>query len=84
MAQGVVDDFPEGARSPGVGLADVVARLQKEVEDFWSESGYDCPGTTSLPPQHSGWAGFKSTSVPMFAGTTSWEQYRHCQFQWMG
>ena len=26
------DEFPEGARSPGVDLADVVARLQKEVE----------------------------------------------------
>ena len=51
-----------------VGLADVVACLQKEVED--------CPGTTSVPPQHSGWAGFTSTSVPMFAGTTSWDQYR--------
>ena len=69
------DDFPEGSRSPGVGLADVVVRLQKEVEDFRSESGYDCPRTTLIPPQHSGWAGFTSTSVPMFAGTTSWDQY---------
>ena len=33
---------------------------------------YDCPGTTSVLPQHSGRAGFTSTS----AGTTSWEQYR--------
>ena len=68
------DDFPEGARSPGVGLADVVARLQKEVGDFRSESGYDCRGTTLIRPQHSGWAGFTSTSVPMFAGTTSWDK----------
>ena len=44
------DDFPEGARSPGVGLADVVARLQREVEDFRSESLHDCPGTTSAGP----------------------------------
>ena len=58
------------------GIADVVARLQKEVEDFRSESGYDCPGKTLIPPQQSGWAGFTSTSVPMFAGTTSWDQYR--------
>ena len=70
------DDFPEGARSPGVGLADVVARLQKEVEEFWLESRYDYPGMTSVPPQHSGWTGFTSTSVPMLAGTTSWDQYR--------
>ena len=50
-----------------------VALLQKE--DFRSESGYGCPGTL-IPPQQSGWAGFMSTSVPMFAGTTSWDQYR--------
>ena len=72
----IEDEFPEGARSPGVGLADVVARLQKEVEDFRSESGYDCPGKTLIPPQPAGWAGFMSTCVPMFASRTSWDQYR--------
>ena len=29
-----------------------------------------------LPPQPSGWSGFTSTLVPMFAGKTSWDQYR--------
>ena len=35
------DNFPEVARNPGVGLVDVVARLQREVEDLHSESLYD-------------------------------------------
>ena len=61
-----VDKIPVGARSPGVGLADVVARLQKEVEDFRSESGYDCPGKTLSPPQHSGWAGFTSMACCLY------------------
>ena len=33
------DEYLEEARSPRVDLADVVARLQKEVEEFWAESG---------------------------------------------
>ena len=70
------DEFPEGARSPGVDLADVVAGLQKEVKDFRSESGYDCFKKTVIPPQPSGWAGFTSMTVPMFAGMTSWDQSR--------
>ena len=45
------DEFPEGARSPGVDLADVVARLQKEVDDFRSESGYGCSAKSAIPPQ---------------------------------
>ena len=57
-------------------LADVVAHLQKEVEDFRSESGYGCSAKSAIPPQPSGWAGFTSTTVPMFAGKTSWDQYR--------
>ena len=32
--------YLEDARSPIVDLADVVARLQKEVEEFRAESGY--------------------------------------------
>ena len=85
----IEDEFPEGARSPVVDLTDVVARLQKEVEDFRSESGYGCSANSVIPPQPSGWAGFTSTTVPMFAGKTSWDQYRqvfeaNCQFKWMG
>ena len=30
----------------------------------------------AIPPQPSGWSGFTSTPVPMFAGKTSWDQYR--------
>ena len=34
------DEYLEEARSPIVDLADVVARLQKEMEEFRAESGY--------------------------------------------
>ena len=34
------DEFPREARSPWVDLADAVACLQKEVEEFRAESGY--------------------------------------------
>ena len=34
------DEFPRETRSPRVDLADVVASLQKEVEEFRAESGY--------------------------------------------
>ena len=70
------DEYPEGARSTMVNLAHEVARLQKEVEDFWAESGYGGSRKSVVPPQTSGWSGFTSTPVPMFAGKTSWDQYR--------
>ena len=58
---------------PRVDLADVVARLQKEVEDFRAKSGYGGSRKWVIPPQPSGWFGFTSTPVPMFAGKTSWD-----------
>ena len=64
------DDFPEEARSPRADLANVVARLQKE-------SGYRGSRNSMVPPRPSGRSGYTSTSVPMFAGETSWDQYRH-------
>ena len=67
---------PEGARSPGVDLADAVACLQKEVEDFRSECGYVCSEKSVIPPQPSSWAWCTSTTVPIFAGKTSWDQHR--------
>ena len=69
------DEFPEGAWSTRVDLADVTARLQKEVEDFWAESGYGGYRECVAPPQPSGWSSFTSSPVPMFAGKTSWDQY---------
>ena len=54
----------------------MVARLQKEVEEFRAESGYGGSRRSAIPPRPSGWSGFTSTSVPMFAGKTSWDQYR--------
>ena len=66
----------EEARSPRVELADVVARLQKEVEEFQAESGYGSARRSAIPSQTSGWSGFTSTPVPMYAGKSSWDQYR--------
>ena len=70
------DEFPEEARSPRVDLADVVAHLQKEVEEFRAQSGYGGSRRSAIPPQPSGWSRFTSTPVPMFVGKTSWDQYR--------
>ena len=59
------DVFTDEARFPRVDLADVVARLQKEVEEFRAESGYGGSRRSAIPPQSSGWSGFTSTPVPM-------------------
>ena len=71
------DEYLEETRSPRVELVDVVARLQKEVEEFWAESGYGSARRTAIPAQTSGGSGFTLTSVPMYAGESSWDQYRH-------
>ena len=70
------DGFPEKARSLRVDLADLVACLQKEVEEFRAESGYGGSRSSAVPPRPSGWLGDTSTPVPMFAGKTSWDQHR--------
>ena len=44
---------PEGVRSPRVDLTDVVACLQKEVEDFRMESRYGGSRKSVIPPQAS-------------------------------
>ena len=75
----IEDEFPEGARSPGVDLADVVACL--EVEDFRSESGYGCSRNQRFRPSPragQGFNGFTSTTVPIFTSKTSWDQYIKC------
>ena len=54
----------------------MVARLQKEVEEFRAESVYGGSRRSAIPPQPSGWSGFASTPVPMLTGKTSWDQYR--------
>ena len=70
------DEYMKEARSPRVDLADVIARLQKEVEEFRTESGYGGSRRSAIPPRPSGWSGFTSMQVPMYAGKTSWDQYR--------
>ena len=62
------DEYLEKARSPSVELADVVARLQKEVEEFRAPEGW----RLFLRP----WSGITSMPVPMYAGKSSWDQYR--------
>ena len=59
-----------------LGLADMVARLQREVEDMRSDSMFNHTGGTPSSPQRSRRTMFTSTKVPRFAGMTSWEQYR--------
>ena len=70
------DVFPEEDRSSNVDLADVVAHLQKEVEEFRVESGLGGSRSSAIPPRSSGWSGYTSSPVPMFTGKTSWDQYR--------
>ena len=62
-------------RSSIVDLADVVARLQKEIEEFRAESGYGSAQRSAVPTRTSGWSGFTSTPVPMYTGKSSWDQY---------
>ena len=54
----------------------MVARLQKEVEEFRAKSGYGSARRSAVPSQTSGGSGFTSTPVPMYAGQSSWDQYR--------
>ena len=62
------DEYLEEARSPRVELVDAVAQLQKELEEFRTEFGYGSARRSAIPSQTSGWSGFTSTSVPMYAG----------------
>ena len=70
------DEYLEEARSSRVDLADVVARLQKEVEEFRAESGCGSARRSAIPSQTLGWSGLTSTPVPMYAGKSSWDQHR--------
>ena len=70
------NNLPEWIHSPGVGLTDTVARLQREVEDLRSDFMHNHTGKTPTSPQHSRRTIFMSTKVPRFAGMTSLEQYR--------
>ena len=70
------DEYLEEAGSPIVDLADVVARLQKEIEEFRAESGCGSTRRSAVPTRTLGWSGFTSTAVPMYTGKSSWDQYR--------
>ena len=84
------DEYLEETQSPRVELADVVAQLQKEVEEFRAESGCGSARRSAIPSQTSGWSGFTSMPVPMYAGKSSWDQYRQvfeaivCSNRWDG
>ena len=69
-------EYFEEAGSPIVDLADVGARLQKELEEFRAESGYGNARRSVIPTRTSGGSGFTSTPVPMYVGKSSWGQYR--------
>ena len=82
------DEDLEEARSPIVDLADVVVRLQKEVEEFRAESGYGSARRPAIPTRTSGWSGFTLMPLPMHAGKSCWDQYRQvfeaifCSYGW--
>ena len=58
------DEYLEEAQSPRVDLADVVARLQKEVEEFLAESGYGGSRRSSIPPRPSSTLGLRQRRYP--------------------
>ena len=60
------DEYLEEARSPRVELVDAVAKRTGGIPDR----------IRIIPSQTSGGSGFTSTSVPMYAGKSSWDQYR--------
>ena len=70
------DEYLEEARSPRVELVDAVARLENELAEFRTEFGYGSTRRPEIPSQTSGGSGFTSTSVPMYAGRSSWDQYQ--------
>ena len=43
------DEYLEEARSPRVELVDAVARLQKELAEFWTEFGYGSARRSAIP-----------------------------------
>ena len=71
------DEYLEETRSPRVELVNAVAWLQKEWEEFRAESGYGSARRSVILAQTSGGSAFTSTSVPMYAGKSIWDQYWH-------
>ena len=57
------DDIPEWAHSPGVGLMDTVARLQREVEELRLDPLFNRTGVAPSSPQRSHQTVFTSTKV---------------------
>ena len=69
------DERLEETWSPRVKLVDAVLRLQKELEEFRAESGFGSAGRSVIPAKTSGGSRFTPTSVPMYAGKSSWDQF---------
>ena len=84
------DEYLEEARSPRVELVDAVTLLQKELAEFRTEFGYGSARRPAISSQTSRGSGFTSTSVPRYAGRSSWDQYRQvfeaivCSNRWDG
>ena len=83
VPEGEYSEVAQSSRSPqnddraGTRLVDAVLQLQKDMEEFPAESGYGSARRQATPVQTSGRSGFTSTPVPMHAGMSSWDQYRH-------
>ena len=70
------DECLEEARSPREELVDAVARLQMELAEFRTEFGYSSARGPASSSQTTRGSGFTSTSMPRYAGKSSWDQYR--------
>ena len=55
---------------------DVVAWLQKDLAEFWTEFEYGSARRPARSSQTTRRSGFTSTAVPRYTGRSSWDQYR--------
>ena len=72
----IENDSPEAARSPSQKLEDAVARLQRDITDYWKELRIAGGQGPAILPRHTKRSGFTSTPVPRYSGKSTWEQYR--------
>ena len=72
----IESDSLKAAWYPGRKLEDMVAQLQRVIEEYRKAlriAGGQCPANPPLPTKRSG---FTFMPVPRYSGKSSWEQYR--------
>ena len=68
------DEYPEVAQSRWP-QDDEYLKEARSLRVDLAESGYGSARRSAIPPRTSGWSGFTSTPVRMYAGKSSWDQY---------